>query len=62
MWYRWSRNAMTITKVIEQLQDLRVKFGDIEVVTDCECCGASTVPTVIVVGPPVIRLKTVKEP
>lgn len=49
---------MTISQAIEDLMRLRDKHGDIEVVTDCEHCGKSTAPSVIVTGPPVARLQT----
>jgi hypothetical protein len=51
---------MTINEAINRLIELREKHGDIHVVTDCEHCGKSTTPTVVVMGPPVVRL-TVKE-
>lgn len=50
---------MTINQAIERLIVMRATLGDVDVVTDCEHCGKSTAPTVIVTGPPVVRLQAV---
>ncbi len=48
---------MTISEAIQQLQQLHLKYGDMQVCTDCSICGRSTAPNKIVVGPPVATLK-----
>jgi hypothetical protein len=39
---------MTIERAIELLQEMKKKHGDVEVMFDCQHCGKSTRPTVIV--------------
>lgn len=39
---------MTITRAIELLQAMKSKHGDIEVFFDCQHCGKSTRPGVVV--------------
>lgn len=39
---------MTIQRAIELLQDMKAKHGDVEVMFDCQYCGKSTRPNIIV--------------
>jgi hypothetical protein len=39
---------MTIQRAIELLLKMKDKHGDVEVLFDCQYCGKSTRPTVIV--------------
>jgi hypothetical protein len=39
---------MTIQRAIELLEEMKKKHGDVEVLFDCQYCGKSTRPTIIV--------------
>lgn len=39
---------MTIQRAIELLSEMKTKHGDVEVMFDCQYCGKSTRPTIIV--------------
>lgn len=39
---------MTIQRAIELLQKMKETHGDVEVMFDCQYCGKSTRPTVVV--------------
>lgn len=39
---------MTVQRAIELLQALKEKHGDVEVFFDCQHCGKSTRPTMVV--------------
>ena len=51
---------MKISQAIKMLEKMKEKEGDVEVETDCEHCGKSTVPTIVVPGVPTVVLKTSK--
>jgi len=39
---------MTVQRAIELLKEMQIKHGDVEVMFDCQHCGKSTRPTLVV--------------